>query len=74
MKMIIGVLLVILGIAVLVYPQVPAAFQEHIVTGGGQTSTTRVVESVFISPIIGGAAIAGGLVLIFFGARSDIRY
>ena len=61
MKMIMGVLLVILGIAALVYPQISVAFQEHIVISSGQTTTSQVVRTIVISPIIGAAAITGGL-------------
>lgn len=64
-----GVLLIVLGIIALVYPQITYTQREKILDVGPIEATAEREETIPIAPIIAGVAIVGGVILILAGGR-----
>ena len=67
----IGVVLVVLGAAALIWKSVSYTQRETLVDVGPVNVTADTKKSVPLSPILGGIALAGGVVLIVVGARKS---
>ena len=67
----IGVVLVLLGTAALIWPKLSYTQRETLVDVGPVNITADTKKSVPLSPILGGVALAGGVVLIVVGARKS---
>ena len=67
---IIGVLLIVLGILSLVYQGIPYTSQEEVVDFGPVNVTAETKKSVPLPPILGGIALAGGILLVAKSARA----
>jgi uncharacterized membrane protein len=67
----IGVVLVVLGAAALIWPQFSYTQRETLVDVGPVNITADTKKSVPLSPLLGGIALAGGVVLIVVGARKS---
>jgi hypothetical protein len=67
----IGVVLVLLGAAALIWKGVSYTQRETLVDVGPVNITADTKKSVPLSPILGGVALAGGAVLIVVGARKS---
>lgn len=67
---IIGVLLIVLGILSLVYQGIPYTSQEEVVDFGPVSVTAETKKSVPLPPILGGIALAGGILLVAKSARA----
>ena len=67
----IGVVLVVLGAAALIWKSVSYTQRETLVDVGPVNVTADTKKSVPLSPILGGAALAGGVALIVLGARKS---
>jgi uncharacterized membrane protein len=67
----IGVVLVLLGAAILIWKGVSYTQRETLVDVGSVTVTADTRKSVPLSPILGGVALAGGAVLIVVGYRKS---
>jgi uncharacterized membrane protein len=67
----IGVVLVLLGAAVLIWPKLSYTQRETLVDVGPVNITADTKKSVPLSPILGGVALAGGVVLLVVGARKS---
>ena len=68
---VIGVVLVVLGAAALIWPKISYTQRETLVDVGPVNITADTKKSVPLSPILGGIALAGGAVLIVVGARKS---
>lgn len=66
---IVGVVLVVLGVAALVYQGVTYTSRETVIDIGPLQATADRERTVPIPPVLGITAIAGGLVLLVVGAR-----
>jgi len=66
---VIGVILVILGAAVLIWPRIGYTEKETIVDVGSVSVTAETKKSLPLPPILGGIALAGGVGLIVAGSR-----
>lgn len=66
---VIGVILVIIGVIALAYGGFSFTKREKVLDLGSIQATAETRERVPIPPIIGWAAVAGGLVLVVLGAR-----
>jgi drug/metabolite transporter (DMT)-like permease len=66
---IVGILLIILGIAGLAYGGFSFKHKEKVVDLGPIEATADKKESVPIPPILGALALVGGVVLLATGAR-----
>jgi uncharacterized membrane protein len=67
----IGVVLVLLGAATLIWPKLSYTQRETLVDVGPVNVTADTEKSVPLSPILGGVLLAGGAVLIVVGARKS---
>ena len=66
---IIGVVLIMAGALVLFYRGIPYTSRDVVVDVGPITATAVSDKTWHVPPIMGGLAIAGGVVLIVVGAR-----
>jgi hypothetical protein len=67
---IIGILLIVLGVIALAYQGITYTTREKIVDVGPIKATKETEKTIPLPPILGGAALAGGVVLLIAGARS----
>jgi hypothetical protein len=65
----IGIALVVMGVLSLLYKQVSYKDRETVLDVGPITATAETKKTIPISPIVGIAAIAGGVLLIWGGGR-----
>ena len=68
--MIIGVILIVLGIVALVYQGIPYTSREKIIDIGPIQATHDTRKTIPLSPVLGGVALAGGIVLVIIGAKN----
>lgn len=64
-----GILLIVLGALVLAYQGINYTRQKKVLDVGSVHVTTETHERIPLSPILGGLALAGGVVLLVLGAR-----
>jgi len=65
-----GILLVVLGALVLAYQGINYPHQKKVLDVGSVHLTTETHERIPLPPILGGLALAGGVVLLVMGAKS----
>ena len=68
----IGVLLLVFGIVALALGGITYTKREKVLDIGPITATTEREKTIPLSPIVGLAAVAGGIVLIVVGARTRV--
>jgi hypothetical protein len=64
-----GIVLIVLGALALIYQGFTYTHQEKVLDVGPIHATRDEKESVPISPIVGGLALAGGVALLLIGAK-----
>ncbi len=64
-----GIVLVVLGVAALIWQKVGYTQRETLVDVGSVNITADTTKSIPLPPIVGGIALAGGVGLIVAGAR-----
>ena len=64
-----GVLLIVLGLAALVYQGVTYTSRETVIDIGPITATADRQKTLPIPPVLGVLAVAGGVALLVVGAR-----
>lgn len=64
-----GILLIVLGVLALAYGGFSYTKREKIVDLGPIQATAETEETVPLPPILGGLALAGGIVLLIAGSR-----
>ena len=67
----IGVMLILLGAVALVWQKVTYTKRETVVEVGPVNITADTKKTVPLPPILGGIAIAGGVVLVIVGAKKS---
>jgi ABC-type phosphate transport system auxiliary subunit len=67
--MVVGLLLVLGGIFVLAYKGLTYTTQENVAQIGTLKITADTEKTIFVSPVVGGAALAAGIVLLVLGRR-----
>ena len=67
---VVGVVLIILGVVALAYQGVTYTTREKVVDLGPLKITADKENRIPLPPILGGLALAGGVVLVIVGARS----
>jgi len=65
-----GIVLIVLGVLVLAYQGINYTRQKKVLDVGSVHITTETHERLPLSPILGGLALAGGVVLLVVGARN----
>ena len=66
---VIGVVLIIIGVAALAYQGITYTSREKVLDVGPIEATAEKEKTIPIPPVIGGVALAGGLLMVFVGAR-----
>ena len=66
---IIGVVLIVLGIVALAYGGISYTKREKVLDIGPIEATTERRETIPLPPVLGGLALAGGIVLLIVGSR-----
>ena len=64
-----GVALIILGIVAFLYQGITYTTRNNIIDVGPLQATVDKQETIPLSPFLGGLALAGGVALLFVGAR-----
>ncbi|PYM58415.1 MAG: DUF3185 domain-containing protein [Candidatus Rokuibacteriota bacterium] len=67
---IMGILLIVLGVLALAYQGITYTTREKVIDLGPIKATKETEKTIPLPPIFGGAALAGGVVLLIAGARS----
>ena len=68
-KMWAGILLIVVGAGVLIYPNIPYKKEENSVDMGPMHIKVEEQKKVSVPPFIGGLIILGGVVLVVMSAR-----
>jgi len=68
----VAIVLVALGLMALAYQGISYTKKEQILDVGPIEATTETTETIPLPPIIGAAAICGGLILLVAGRRSSV--
>lgn len=68
---IVGILLIVLGVLALAYGGFSYTTREEIVDIGPIEATAETRETVPLPPILGGLALAGGIVLLIAGSKKS---
>ena len=66
----VGVVLIVLGVVALVYQGITYTSRETVVDIGPLHATADRQRTLPLSPLLGIAAVAGGVVLLFAGVRT----
>lgn len=66
---IIGVVLIVIGIIALAYGGITYTKREKVLDIGPLEATTERRETIPLPPVLGGLALAGGIVLLIVGSR-----
>ena len=66
---IVGVLLIVFGVAALIYQGITYTTKETVIDIGPLKATTERQKTVPLPPVVGGLALVGGIVLMVAGAR-----
>jgi drug/metabolite transporter (DMT)-like permease len=66
----VGILLIVLGALVLAYQGINYTRQKKVLDVGSVHLATETHERIPLPPILGGLALAGGVVLLVMGARN----
>ena len=66
---IVGVVLIVIGIIALAYGGISYTKREKVLDIGPIEATTERRETIPLPPVLGGLALAGGIVLLIAGSR-----
>lgn len=66
---IVGILLVIIGLAAFVYPRLTVTREKKVLDAGPIEVTRKDQHTLALPPILGGIALLGGVILIVTGTR-----
>ena len=67
--MLVGVALIILGVVALAYQGITYTTREKIIDIGPLKASVDKEKRIPLPPIVGGLALAGGVILVIVGAR-----
>ena len=68
-RLVIGILLIIVGIVALTVQGISYTKKEKVIDVGPIHATAEHKKTIPLSPVLGGVALAGGVVLVLFGAK-----
>jgi uncharacterized membrane protein len=69
--MLVGVALIVLGIVAFAYQGITYTSREKIIDIGPLQATAETQKTVPLSPLLGGLALVGGIVLVVVGAKKS---
>ncbi len=64
-----GIVLIVIGVVVLVYQGITYTSREKVLQIGPIEATKKTEKTVPLPPLLGGAVLAGGIVLVVMGAK-----
>ena len=64
-----GIVLILLGVFALAYPAISFTSEEKILDIGPIEATKEETKTIPLPPLLGGAAIAGGIIMLAAGAK-----
>jgi hypothetical protein len=67
--MIVGIILLVLGLVALAYQGITYTTTERVVDIGPLKVDAKKENTIPLPPVLGGVAVAAGVVLLIFGAR-----
>jgi uncharacterized membrane protein HdeD (DUF308 family) len=67
--MIVGIILIVLGVVALGYEGISYTTREKVIDVGPLQASVERKKSIPLSPLVGGAALLGGIVLVIAAAR-----
>ena len=67
----VGIALIVLGIVALAYKGITYTSREKVVDIGPIHATADTQKTIPLSPLLGGAALIGGIVLLAVGAKKS---
>jgi len=67
--MLVGIVLILLGAAVLAYHGITYTTREKILQIGPVEATKKTSRTIILPPVLGGAALAAGIALMIVGAK-----
>ena len=67
--MLVGIVLIVLGVVALAYQGITYTSREKIIDFGPIHATADTKKTIPLSPILGGVALAGGIVLVIIGIK-----
>jgi hypothetical protein len=66
---IVGIVLIVIGVIALAYGGISYTKREKVLDIGPLEATTETRETIPLPPVLGGLALAGGIVLLIVGSR-----
>jgi hypothetical protein len=69
--MIIGIVLIVIGIGTFAYKGITYTTREKIIDMGPMHVSADTQETIPLSPILGGLALVGGVILVVIGRRKS---
>ena len=69
--MLVGIALILLGIVAFAYQGITYTSREKIIDIGPIQATADTKKTIPLSPLVGGAALVGGIVLVVVGAKKS---
>ena len=66
---IVGIVLIVVGVIALAYGGISYTKREKVLDIGPIEATTETRETIPLPPLLGGLALAGGVVLLIVGSR-----
>jgi uncharacterized membrane protein len=67
----VGIALIVLGIVAFAYQGITYTSREKIIDIGPLQATAETKKTIPLSPLVGGAALLGGIVLVVVGAKKS---
>jgi uncharacterized membrane protein HdeD (DUF308 family) len=68
-SMVVGIILIVLGVVALGYEGISYTTREKVIDIGPLQASVEKKRTIPLSPVVGGAALLGGIVLVIAGAR-----
>jgi uncharacterized membrane protein len=69
---VVGVLLIVLGVISLAYQGITYTTEKKLIDIGPIQATKEEKKTIPLPPILGGAALVGGVVLLVFGSKNKV--
>jgi hypothetical protein len=68
----VGIILIVLGVIALAYQGISYTTRETVVKVPGVQIEAEKTKTIPLSPVLGGLALAGGIVLLIVGSRGRV--
>ena len=68
---ILGIILIVVGIAVFAYQGITYTSREKVIDVGSVEVTANKTNTISLPPVVGGIALVGGIVLLLVGGKKN---